>query len=68
MGVALDSTEYLLEAALAAASGPRESLSQALDVLPAAIYVTDAEGRITHYNRACVPLAGRVPQPGIDRW
>src|SRR6185312_4776058 len=32
-----------------------------LDALPAAIYTTDGEGRITHYNRAVVEITGRVP-------
>jgi len=32
-----------------------------LDALPAAIYTTDAEGRITFYNEACVAFAGRRP-------
>ena len=39
-----------------------------LDVLPAAIYVTDAAGRITYYNQAAVDLAGRRPELGIDEW
>lgn len=38
-----------------------------LEALPAAVYTTDAEGRITFYNRACVELAGRTPQLG-DMW
>ena len=40
----------------------------ALDALPAAIYLTDTNGNVTHYNRACVPFAGRTPQLGRDRW
>jgi PAS domain S-box-containing protein len=39
-----------------------------LDVLPAAIYTTDAAGRITYYNAAAVQLAGRRPQIGSDEW
>lgn len=38
-----------------------------LEALPAAIYTTDAEGRINFYNRAAVDMAGRTPQPG-DEW
>ncbi|SDU97187.1 PAS domain-containing sensor histidine kinase [Pseudomonas mucidolens] len=38
-----------------------------LEALPAAVYTTDAEGRITFYNRAAVELAGRTPQLG-DMW
>src|SRR5437588_4923200 len=39
-----------------------------LDVLPAAIYTTDAAGRITYYNQAAVDLAGRRPALGADEW
>lgn len=35
-----------------------------LQALPAAIYTTDAEGRITFFNRACVEFAGRTPKIG----
>jgi PAS domain S-box-containing protein len=38
-----------------------------LEALPAAIYTTDAVGRITFYNPAAVELAGRVPAVG-DEW
>lgn len=38
-----------------------------LEALPAAVYTTDAEGRITFYNRAAVELSGRTPQLG-DLW
>ena len=39
-----------------------------LDKLPVAIYVTDAEGAVTYWNRACVKFAGREPELGCDRW
>ena len=39
-----------------------------LDALPAAVYTTDAAGRITYYNRAAVELAGREPRLGKDEW
>jgi PAS domain S-box-containing protein len=39
-----------------------------LEALPAAIYVTDAEGRIIFYNQACVAFSGRVPVLGSDYW
>ncbi len=38
-----------------------------LEALPAAIYTTDASGRITFFNRACVEFAGRSPKMG-DMW
>ena len=39
-----------------------------LEALPVAIYTTDAEGKITFYNRAAAELSGRVPTLGVDRW
>jgi len=45
-----------------------EQLRQLLDALPAAIYTTDAQGKITYYNRAAVELAGREPEIGKDEW
>jgi PAS domain S-box-containing protein len=39
-----------------------------LDALPAAIYTTDAAGRVTYYNAAAVQLAGRKPELGSDEW
>jgi PAS domain S-box-containing protein len=38
-----------------------------LQALPAAIYTTDAEGRITFFNRACIEFAGRTPKLG-EMW
>ena len=39
-----------------------------IDALPAAVYTTDAEGRLTHFNPAAAKLSGRTPQLGTDRW
>jgi PAS domain S-box-containing protein len=36
--------------------------------LPAAVYATDAQGRIQLYNSAAVALWGRTPDLGHDRW
>lgn len=38
-----------------------------LQALPAAIYTTDADGRITFFNQACIEFAGRTPKIG-DMW
>lgn len=38
-----------------------------LQALPAAIYTTDAGGRITFFNRACIEFAGRTPKIG-EMW
>jgi PAS domain S-box-containing protein len=45
-----------------------EHYRAALEALPAAIYTTDAAGRITFCNEAAVELAGRRPELGSDRW
>jgi PAS domain S-box-containing protein len=39
-----------------------------LDVLPVAVYTTDAAGRITYYNQAAADLWGHRPQLGSDLW
>jgi PAS domain S-box-containing protein len=39
-----------------------------LEDLPAAIYTTDAEGRITYFNKACIEFSGRTPTLGDDLW
>jgi PAS domain S-box-containing protein len=39
-----------------------------LEALPAAVYTTDAKGRVTFFNQAAADLSGRTPQPGIDEW
>lgn len=43
-------------------------LRQLLDAMPAAVYTTDADGRIAYCNAAAVALAGRTPVVGEDRW
>ena len=43
-------------------------LHDLLDALPAAIYTTDAEGRVTYFNQAAVDLSGRRPELGSDEW
>ncbi len=45
-----------------------QSLRDIIDTLPAAIYTTDAEGRLTHFNPAAVEFSGRTPQLGTDHW
>ncbi len=39
-----------------------------VEALPAAVYTTDAEGRITHYNQAALDLWGCRPQLDAARW
>ena len=39
-----------------------------VEALPAAIYMTDANGRITFFNRAAVEVWGYAPELGHDQW
>lgn len=39
-----------------------------MEILPVAVYATDAEGRLTYCNAAAVKLSGRVPELGTDQW
>lgn len=39
-----------------------------LEAIPAAVYTTDREGRITYYNRAAVEFSGREPILNSDSW
>jgi PAS domain S-box-containing protein len=43
-------------------------LQELFSSIPAAIYTTDALGKITYYNDAAVALAGRTPTLGSDEW
>jgi PAS domain S-box-containing protein len=59
--------ERLLDAAMDALSNAPDWRS-VLDELPVPTYITDPEGAVTYWNKACIDLAGRVPQLGQDRW
>ncbi len=45
-----------------------EAWRQLLEALPAAVYTTDAAGRVTFFNEAAVELAGHRPELGRDLW
>jgi PAS domain S-box-containing protein len=53
---------------LAASVPTSETWRQLLEALPAAVYTTDAAGRITFFNEAAAELAGRRPELGLDHW
>jgi PAS domain S-box-containing protein len=46
----------------------QQQYSDLLDALPAAIYTTDAQGRITYFNQAAVAFWGVRPELGKDEW
>lgn len=73
MGASIHSTaagspEDLIGLAVAAAGSDEADFHALLEALPAPIYVTDADGWITYFNRACIDFAGRTPTLGQDRW
>lgn len=51
----------------AAGADSERRFQDLLQALPAAIYTTDAEGRITFFNQACIDFAGRTPKVG-EMW
>ena len=63
-----ETPDDMLRAAIRAVRAGGLGLPRVLDGLPAAIYLTDTEGVITHYNRACIAFAGRTPRVGQDSW
>ncbi len=64
--IARDVTERKRLDALLHASERRSQ--ELLSAIPAAIYTTDAEGKVTYYNQPAADLAGRMPVIGRDDW
>lgn len=61
-----DTTERTLIAEALAES--ERNMRHMLDAIPAAVYKSDANGRTSHFNAACVALSGRIPRVGVDGW
>jgi PAS domain S-box-containing protein len=61
--------QAVVAAAASILSAPFQlNFQQVVEALPAAIYVTDAEGRITYYNAAAIDLWGYRPPLGDSLW
>jgi PAS domain S-box-containing protein len=58
----------LIELAASAIRTSPQAFSEVLDGLAAPIYLTDGEGTLTYFNKACIRLAGRTPRVGADKW
>lgn len=43
-------------------------LRAVIDALPVAIYATDADGALTHFNQSAVDFSGCTPELGSDKW
>jgi PAS domain S-box-containing protein len=69
MSASVQHQDYLQTAVAALRDAPnRPTWRSVLDGLPVPVYTTDADGLVTHWNRACADFAGREPQLGEDRW
>jgi PAS domain S-box-containing protein len=68
MNALLKKSDQVLQRALGAFEQGLDALYEALDQLPAPIYVTDASGYVTYANAACTGFTGRRPAIGKDRW
>ena len=68
MRLELYMADTVLRAAITAVRQGGYNLHQTLDTLPVPVYVTNADGLITYFNRACVAFAGRTPSVGEDQW
>jgi PAS domain S-box-containing protein len=49
-------------------AGQNQAFREIVETLPAAIYATDSEGRLTYFNEAARKLSGRTPELGTDKW
>ena len=60
--------EGLLPEAVAGLVGEDGLFRTVLDVLPTAVYITNASGQITYYNEAAAALWGHRPEIGNSEW
>jgi PAS domain S-box-containing protein len=72
-GLKIKGQQSLDPAVIAAAAGAiaapfQHDFLKVVDLLPAAIYITDADGCITYYNEAAVELWGHRPPLGESHW
>jgi PAS domain S-box-containing protein len=51
-----------------ASTATESRFRELLEALPAAVYATDASGRITFYNQAAADLWGHRPELGKSKW
>lgn len=64
----LQNVTHLVADAPRGANDDEQLFHQLLEALPAAVYTTDAEGRLTFFNTAASTFWGRRPQLGMDQY
>jgi PAS domain-containing protein len=60
--------DEILSLAILTIRRDRGSLATVLEQLSIPAYVTDPDGLVVAFNRACIDFAGRTPIAGQDRW
>lgn len=68
MLLSIEAASQLVDSVSCTLNSSPDAFHEALDGIPAPIYVTDIQGTITYFNKACVELAGRTPELGHDKW
>jgi PAS domain S-box-containing protein len=66
--LATTNPQAYLDSALEALELNGSQRRKLLDALPVPVYLTDPDGMLTYWNRACAEFAGREPTLGKDRW
>src|ERR1041385_870578 len=61
-------TQALMAFLSGGGTGQNKAFREIVEILPVAIYATDAEGRLTYFNDAARKLSGRTPELGTDNW
>jgi PAS domain-containing protein len=60
--------EKTLESVIFAAKKSTDHIQDVIEAVAAPLYVTDPDGFVTHFNKACIGFSGRIPAVGKDRW
>lgn len=68
MSISLATAEEAIATIVRIVPGRDEAIQAAIEALSVPVYLTDVEGVVTHFNKACINFAGRRPVPGRDRW
>jgi diguanylate cyclase (GGDEF)-like protein/PAS domain S-box-containing protein len=66
--VVSDLSQFFSDTTLSVSSLSSYNCTQILDLLPAAIYLTDASGTLLYFNSTAAELWGREPIRGSERW